>query len=133
MKVLVTGSRNWTDKEAVEINIARTKPDIIIEGGARGADTIAKEYAHKTFRKVIEVKPEWDKYGKKAGAIRNAEMIAMKPDVVLAFSTDLSKDKGTRDTVNKALQKGIKVIWVKSRNDVGIIEPIKKKDKQGRL
>ncbi len=133
MKVLVTGSRNWTDKEAVEINIARTKPDIIIEGGARGADTIAKEYAHKTFRKVIEVKAEWDKYGKKAGAIRNAEMIAMKPDVVLAFSTDLSKDKGTRDTVNKALQKGIKVIWVKSRNDVGVIEPIKKKDKQGRL
>ena len=69
MKVLITGSRNWSDKEAVEIAIARAKPDIIIEGGARGADAIAKEYAHKTFRKVIEVKSEWDKYGKKAEMI----------------------------------------------------------------
>jgi hypothetical protein len=44
MKVLITGSRNWSDKEAVEIAIARAKPDIIIEGGAKGADAIAKEY-----------------------------------------------------------------------------------------
>ena len=135
MKVLITGSRNWSDKEAVEIAIARAKPDIIIEGGARGADAIAKEYAHKTFRKVIEVKSEWDKYGKKAGGIRNSTMIAMKPDLVLAFSMNLSKDKGTRDTVNKAIKKGIKVWWVRSKGDIGIIEPNVKKNliKQQRI
>ena len=128
MKVLITGSRNWSDKDAVEIAIARAKPDIIIEGGAKGADAIAKEYAHKTFRKVIEVKAEWDRYGKKAGGIRNSTMIAMKPDLVLAFSKDLSKDKGTRDTVNKAIAKGIKVWWVRSKGNIGIIEPFIKKN-----
>ena len=135
MKVLITGSRNWSDKEAVEIAIARAKPDIIIEGGAKGADAIAKEYAHKTFRKVIEVKAEWDKYGKKAGGIRNSIMLAMKPDLVLAFSNDLSNDKGTRDTVNKATKKGIKVLWVRSKDNIGIIEPFIKKNliKQQRI
>ncbi len=135
MKVLITGSRNWSNKEAVEIAIARAKPDIIIEGGAKGADTIAKAYAHKTFRKVIEVKAEWYKYRKKAGGIRNSTMIAMKPDLVLAFSTDLSKDKGTRDTVNKASAKGIRVWWVRSKDNIGIIEPVIKKNliKQQRI
>ena len=135
MKVLITGSRNWSDKEAVEIAIARAKPDIIIEGGARGADAIAKEYAHKTFRRVVEIKAEWDKYGKKAGGIRNSTMLAMKPDLVLAFSMDLSNDKGTRDAVNKATKKGIKVWWVRSRNNIGIIEPTVKKNliKQQRI
>ena len=128
MKVLITGSRNWSDKDAVEIAIARAKPDIIIEGGAKGADAIAKEYSNKTFRKVIEVKAEWDKYGKRAGGIRNSTMIAMKPDLVLAFSKDLSKDKGTRDTVNKAMKKGIVVWWVKSKDYTGIIEPFIKKN-----
>lgn len=113
MKVLVTGSRNWLDKEVVETAIARVKPDIIIEGGARGTDTIAKQYAYKTAIKVIEVKAEWNKYGKNAGGIRNSIMVSMKPDLVLAVSTDLSKDKGTNDMVRKAIKKGIKVWLIK--------------------
>ena len=62
-------------------------------------------------------------------------MLAMKPDLVLAFSMDLSNDKGTRDAVNKATKKGIKVWWVRSRNNIGIIEPTVKKNliKQQRI
>ena len=62
-------------------------------------------------------------------------MLAMKPDLVLAFSNDLSNDKGTRDTVNKATKKGIKVWWVRSKDNIGIIEPFIKKNliKQQRI
>ena len=111
MKVLITGSRNWSDKEAIEGAIARVNPDIIIEGGASGADAIAREYAQRRSIKVIEVKADWDKYGKQAGPIRNSAMIAMKPDLVLAFSKDLSKNKGTSDTVKKAIAENIKVCY----------------------
>ena len=135
MKVLITGSRHWSDKEAIERAIARANPNTIIEGGAPGADAIAKEYAQKKSIKVIEVKADWDKYGKRAGPMRNSAMIAMKPDLVLAFSNDLSNDKGTRDTVNKATKKGIKVWWVRSKDNIGIIEPFIKKNliKQQRI
>jgi hypothetical protein len=114
MKVLITGSRHWSDKEAIERAIARANPDIIIEGGAPGADAIAKEYAQKKSIKVIEVKAEWDRYGKRAGPIRNSVMIAMKPDLVLAFSKGLNKDKGTADTIKKALAENIKVYRIKN-------------------
>ena len=114
MKVLITGSRHWSDREAVEMAIARANPDTIIEGGATGADAIAKEYAQRKSIKVIEVRAEWDRYGKQAGPIRNSAMIAMKPDLVLAFSKDLSKDKGTADTVKKALAENIKVYRIKN-------------------
>ena len=114
MKVLITGSRHWSDREAVEMAIARANPDTIIEGGATGADAIAKEYTQRKSIKVIEVRAEWDRYGKQAGPIRNSAMIAMKPDLVLAFSKDLSKDKGTADTVKKALAENIKVYRIKN-------------------
>ncbi len=117
MKVLITGSRHWSDKEAIERAMARANPDTIIEGGAPGADAIAKEYARRKSIKVVEVKAEWDRYGNRAGPIRNSAMIAMKPDLVLAFSKDLSKDKGTVDTIKKALVENIKVCYTDRYNN----------------
>lgn len=45
MKVLIAGSRNWSDKESIKTSMMKFKPDIIIEGVANGADRLAKEYA----------------------------------------------------------------------------------------
>lgn len=123
MKVLITGSRNWSDRKAIETAMTKFKPEIIIEGGANGADRMAKEYANNNNKKVIEAKANWEKYGKQAGPIRNAEMISMKPDLVIAFSKDLNEDRGTRDTINKAIAKGIKVWLVKNKDEFEEIEP----------
>ena len=37
-------------------------PDTIISGGAKGADTYAKEFANKHNLKLVEYLPEYDKY-----------------------------------------------------------------------
>jgi len=46
----------------------------IISGGAKGADTLAIQYAKERGYKLIVKNAEWDEFGKSAGYIRNKEM-----------------------------------------------------------
>ena len=120
MKVLVCGDRNWTDKEAVRSWLDKLQDwgyDTVIEGEARGADTIAREIAEELGMQVLNrdcntrgFPAQWTKYGKSAGPIRNREMLDRKPDLVLAFHADLSKSRGTADTVREAKRRGIETI-----------------------
>jgi hypothetical protein len=45
-----------------------------VSGGARGADTLAKQYATNKHYKYLEFPANWDLFGKSAGYIRNEEM-----------------------------------------------------------
>jgi len=113
MKVLVTGDRNWTDRAAIKLWLEVLKEvgyDEVIEGEARGADTIAREEAEKLELKVDPYPANWDKYGRSAGPIRNREMLDQCPDLVLAFHSHLlTKSKGTADCVREARKRGIEV------------------------
>ena len=113
MKVLICGDRDWTDREAIREWLCKLQDwgyDAVIEGGARGADTIAGEEARRMGMEV-EVHPaRWDLYGKGAGPIRNRAMLEEKPDLVLAFHSDLTSSKGTANMVGLAKQAGITVI-----------------------
>jgi len=102
MKILICGSRSYEDythfcsQMTPYTGLAHT----IIHGGARGADSLADRWG-KYYKMHIEVfKPNWDKYGKRAGFMRNQEMIDTKPDLVIAFWDGVSK--GTRDTISRA-------------------------------
>jgi len=106
MKVVVTGSRDWTNKDLIYNELMRLPIDTtIIHGGARGADTIAGELAKKFCFEVIEVPANWKKYRNAAGPIRNREMLDMEPDLVLAFP--LPESKGTKDCMKEARRRGI--------------------------
>jgi hypothetical protein len=67
--------------------VLRKYPDlVVIEGGAKGADTIAREWARERGLHVQEYLAEWAKYGKRAGFLRNERMLREgKPDAVIAF------------------------------------------------
>jgi hypothetical protein len=110
MKVLVCGSRYWNDKESIRKEILRLKPDVVIEGEANGADSLARQVAEELG---IEVKPhraKWEIYDRAAGPIRNQEMLdEEKPDLVLAFHHDLENSKGTKDMVQRARKAGVPV------------------------
>jgi hypothetical protein len=82
MITLIAGSRDFNDYEYLKSRIPECSK--IISGGAKGADTLAEKYA-KEFNIPIEIiRPEWDKFGKKAGMIRNIEMIK-KCDLAIFF------------------------------------------------
>jgi hypothetical protein len=55
-----------------------------MQGGARGADALAKEWA--MTKADLEIKADWKKYGPAAGPIRNQQMLDWGPDLVVAFA-----------------------------------------------
>jgi hypothetical protein len=83
----------------------------IIEGGAKGADTLAHQWATEHKRPVHTFKANWEEYGKRAGFIRNKQMLDEgKPHVVLAFFSDShNKSKGTAMMIKLAKKSGIEV------------------------
>lgn len=106
MRILVTGSRNWTDRQAIDDAIWTAVfhflpmpppplPNVwIIHGDSLGADTLAKQIADATPGFAEEPHPaDWTYWRKKtpayrknpAGMIRNREMIILGADVCLAF------------------------------------------------
>lgn len=120
MIVLVSGSREgFTYKEFIkhfEENFDVDRIEEIVAGGARGIDTFAKLYSKRKGIKFTEMFADWDSLGKKAGAIRNLDMLeyiksravcrpAMK---VIAFRFDHSS--GTTHMIKSAKEQGIDLI-----------------------
>lgn len=124
MKVLVCGDRNWKDKELIRSMIRDKMPDLVITGGARGADTLAYECCKEDGFTVTKIDADWNKHGKAAGPIRNRKMLDQTPDLVLAFHDDLSHSKGTLDTVTEARHRGLQVQLVQHNTSEGGSIPV---------
>lgn len=116
MKVLVCGSRYWTDVAAIRYALSSLPKDtIIIHGAANGADSIAGEIARELGFEERPYPANWTAHGKAAGPIRNSEML-MKEHLpgdpishVLAFSKDFANSRGTKDMCQKSEAIGLKV------------------------
>lgn len=106
LKVIVAGGRDFDDYEQLCVALAEklNKTDIIISGGAKGADTLAEKYA-KEFGHEFELFPaEWKKFGNAAGPIRNLEM-AEEGDKLIVFWNGTSS--GTKNMIKIATKKNI--------------------------
>lgn len=109
---LVCGGRNFTDRpflySALDLLIStRGKPARIIHGAARGADTLASQFALSRSIPVSDVPANWKRHGKSAGPIRNQEMLDVyKPVLVIAFPGG----RGTEDMVKRAKVAGVEVV-----------------------
>lgn len=77
-------------------------PDEIVSGGAKGIDTMAREFAVENDIKLTEYLPEWNIYGRGAGPVRNSKIVDHCTHV-LAFPSKAGK--GTQDTIKKAQKK----------------------------
>ena len=113
MRVLVCGDREWSDGEAMLCRLQALEVHdevVLIEGEARGADLMARGIAKFFGWRVLPFPANWDKYHRAAGPIRNQQMlIEGRPDLVLAFHSDLEHSKGTKDMVDRARRAGVPV------------------------
>ena len=100
MKLAIIGSRTCPPIDIEKY--LKYIPDTIVSGGARGADTYAREFAQKHNLKLIEFLPEYDKYGRGAPLVRN-KLIVEECDCVLAFWDGQSH--GTKFTLDYAKEK----------------------------
>lgn len=96
MRILVTGSRSWTDEDAVEAALREAWIDAgspvqvasmtLVHGACpTGADAIADRIARRVGMQVEPHPADWERHGRSAGPIRNAEMVVAGADVCLAF------------------------------------------------
>jgi hypothetical protein len=125
-RLLITGSRSWPDQDAVWESIAMAIAENLPDGGTvtvvhGGCPTGADHFAHTWFslpicdpeyQAVEEVHPaDWNRHGKAAGPRRNAEMITLGADLVLAFPLpgDRSLSRGTWHCVDAARKAGLRV------------------------
>lgn len=108
MKVIVAGSRDFTDYPMLERELnhlfSRRKPDAIISGGARGADSLGEKYAHLNNLPVERFDAEWDKYGKGAGYRRNVEMAENATHLVAFWD---GQSRGTNHMIATAIRLGL--------------------------
>jgi hypothetical protein len=111
MKILICGDRNWDDYNKIKTKFTEFNScnDVIIVGGATGADSIAEDIAIIEGFEVIVKPADWIKYGRAAGPIRNKAMLDLKPDKVIAFHSDIENSKGTKNCVDQAKERGIQV------------------------
>ena len=110
MKLIICGSRDWTNEEIIEKYIQGLPPNsVVIHGDAPGADKIAGRIAGERGHTVIEFEANWDLYGDKAGPIRNQEMLDFGVDKVTAFHEDLANSTGTKDMITRARKAWIPV------------------------
>lgn len=116
MILIVTGGRNFRDRECVAFGIDQFQHhvgriDLLVEGGASGADTLARDYASEIGIHVATIKAQW-KRGPGAGPVRNRAMLHVKPDAVLAYPGN----NGTRNMIETAAAAGIPVYGMFEHN-----------------
>lgn len=101
MRVLLTGSRDWTDVDEIHDALDAlyllwkeddADPSFTLVHGAcpTGADNIADKWAKSTHGVVIERHPYWEHYGRAGGPMRNRHMVELGADHFLAFIKDNS-------------------------------------------
>lgn len=114
MRVLVCGGRGFDDYELLSNTLDHLFEDkgitVIIQGEAKGADSLGKEWAENQQIPILSFPANWNKYGNSAGPIRNKQMLTEgRPDIVVAFPGG----KGTANMVKQAKVAGVKVIEIK--------------------
>lgn len=115
MLFVVTGDRNWTDRQKVHDVFLCVKilfggeKIILVHGKCRGLDRIAGEVGRELGFEIDPHPANWGRYKGGAGPIRNGEMLDRDPLFVLAFHNDLPNSKGTLDCVTQAIERQVPV------------------------
>lgn len=110
MRVIVCGTRDWHHRQVIQDRLARLPAEddtIVVHGAARGADRIAEQEAQK-LGLLVEAHPaDWDRWGKRAGFVRNDYMASLGADLCIAFWD--GRSAGTKMMIDLAHQYGIPV------------------------
>ena len=100
-RVLVTGSRTWADQDVVFAALdaaLRGHPGLVLVHGdnPNGADAMARAWLNARWTTAPGLRghephpADWRRHGKRAGMIRNTEMVEAGADLCLAFIRDRS-------------------------------------------
>ena len=82
------------------------RPSLIIEGGAKGADRMARNWAIQNGIHYAIVPALWDAFGRSAGSRRNSAMLMLTPDYCVA----MPGGSGTANMIRQCADENI-AVW----------------------
>lgn len=110
--VLCFGGRDFSDERYVRHVLSWFIQSIghitqVVEGDARGADRLCGRVAQSMGITVLKFRADWDGLGKRAGPIRNQQMLDEgKPDAAIGFPGGV----GTRDMTRRLIAAKIPIL-----------------------
>lgn len=115
--IIIAGGRDFSDYELLKQSMSEHFPELVentntkvISGCARGADSLGIKWANE-FNKYTYLYPaEWERFGKRAGFMRNVEM-SLIGNYLLAFWD--GKSKGTKHMIEQSEKCNLKIKIVK--------------------
>jgi predicted Rossmann fold nucleotide-binding protein DprA/Smf involved in DNA uptake len=119
-RVAVVGSRDFPNPDVVKAFV-RSLPTstVVVSGGARGVDQWAEDAATEFGLQTKIIHADWDNLGRRAGPIRNAEIVG-SADRLVAFWN--GRSRGTLNTVVTARAAGLPILILDETGDEVDIE-----------
>ena len=118
-RVIIAGSRDMADYEAAKKAISEALGEIggsaqvrVVSGHCRGADILGERYAREHGLELAVFPAEWNRYGRRAGFIRNTQMAEFASEegsegALIAFWDGQSR--GTKMMIGIAEKKGLSI------------------------
>lgn len=112
--VIVTGGRDYGDARHVQRVLDEEYPILVVQGGARGADELARKWAETNGVACCTFHAHWRTQGPSAGGRRNGAMLVFMPNIdkVIAFPGG----SGTADMVSRTIRHGVALRDERTRN-----------------
>lgn len=108
--IVVTGGREYADVTAVNTTLdAIDNPILLIHGGAAGADTLCKNWAHRRNVPSRVFAANWRDDGKSAGPKRNDKMMRYAASCASVICVAFPGGVGTRHATACATKQGITI------------------------
>lgn len=104
MKIAVIGSRGLSVENLGDFLPAGMSE--IVSGGARGIDSLAREYALVNGIKLTEILPEYGKYGRAAPLRRNLQIIDYADEVIAFWD---GRSRGTKHVIEQCRRRGKRI------------------------
>jgi len=112
-KTIKTDSKEELNKRVWEgVNIITE----VVSGTAKGVDRLGENWALENQLNITRFPADWDKYGKKAGYIRNKQMADYTGKEGILIAIWDGKSRGTKMMIDIAKKKGIRAFIYKEVN-----------------
>lgn len=108
MNISFTGHRDKLAKKSDFEQVLKDFPDSIwIHGGAIGFDTQVEQFARRHGIKTVVIRPDYEKYGKRAPLVRNDEIVKLGEVLIALY--DGRQSGGSFYTIKQARELGKEV------------------------
>lgn len=106
MKTIIAGSRDISNYAFIEEAIVESgfEVSLVLSGCARGVDQLAEKWAEKNNVPIHKFPPDWKKYKRGAGPVRNRQMAEFAEACIVLWD---GKSPGTKNMISLATKYGL--------------------------